>query len=358
MNENSKRFLSALKTMAGIQKRVYWETIITCFKKTFPLDYAENSSDSLRFLRTILDEMSNENAIRLPVNRRHWDSSQEPRLPLWIIIESNLPNRNKEEWWKTFPWHPKLQWASSLERVDQSLGRELKVINTFLKNYDKWGSNNCIPIKERSLLLFKDEKRLDSLFKGQLFKKGRLTLEMLDCFRTWEPFTVEHFSSLNLHRTLIIENKDTYYSVFKICSELKHASPYRHVIYGCGIKIYSTIFGIENLDPKISEIEYFGDIDPKGLEIPCITQKKLIEARFPQRILPALPLYRRAFELIELSKISFKITRERAKKWNDNYLSFLPEPLQSKAKTLFQQSFRIPQEITNYMELSQILKKK
>ncbi len=322
----------------------------------FPLDYAENSSDSLRRLRTLLDELNNNNSIRLPVDRIHWDSSQEPRLPLWIIIKSNLPIQKNDKWWKTFPWHPKLQWASSLKHINQSLGQDLQVINTFLKNYNEWGSNIFIPIKERSLLLFQDEKRLDSLFKGQLFKKGRLTLEMLDCFRTWEPFTVEHYNSQYFHRTLIIENKDTYYSVCRVCSALKQASPYQHIIYGCGIKIYSTIFGIENLDPKISDIEYFGDIDPKGLEIPCVTQRRLINARFPQKIQPALPLYLRAFEIIEQSNLSFKITDEKAKKWKKEYLSFLPEPLQSKANILFKQTTRIPQEILNYMEISKIFK--
>ena len=46
-----------------------------------------------------------------------------------------------------------------------------------------------IPIKERSLEIFGDEKRLDALRTTILFSEGRLTLEQLCCFAVAEPLS-------------------------------------------------------------------------------------------------------------------------------------------------------------------------
>jgi hypothetical protein len=79
--------------------------------------------------------------------------------------------------------------AARLSRVQLD---DLAVINAWLA---RGGPNGTVlPLRERSYDIFDDEKRLDLLVGGVLFRPGRLTLERLGATVVHPPFVAERIS--------------------------------------------------------------------------------------------------------------------------------------------------------------------
>lgn len=71
-----------------------------------------------------------------------------------------------------------------------------------------------MPHRERSLEVFGNEKRLDTLMRTRLFTKRLLTLDLLRCFQAPLPLTAQYVGSPDLNpQLLIVENHATYASV-------------------------------------------------------------------------------------------------------------------------------------------------
>src|SRR5262249_226893 len=125
-----------------------------------------------------------------------------------------------------------------------------------------------VPIKERSLDIFGDEKRLDQLARGSaLFGEGRLTAESLRCFVVPEPLPW----TAGPDRTkplLVIENAATWHSYCRWNSDRKLFSA---VVYGCGNRFVDGAPSLKEIFAALGgprRVLYFGDLDPQGLLIP------------------------------------------------------------------------------------------
>ena len=84
---------------------------------------------------------------------------------------------------REFAWVPELAFLREA-RVNLPFA-ELRQLNDFLVAGGR--DRELVPIKERSLQLFGDEKRLDVLADSALFREGRLTLAQLRCEVVAEP---------------------------------------------------------------------------------------------------------------------------------------------------------------------------
>jgi Uncharacterized protein conserved in bacteria C-term(DUF2220) len=139
-------------------------------------------------------------------------------------------------------------------------------LNDFLKR--DLGECPLVPIKERSLGIFGDEKRLDTLVRGSaLFGEGRLTPEMLHCFIVPEPLPWTPGPD-PAGPILIIENAATWHSYCRWNAERKYFSA---VIYGCGNRFLDGIRSMNDIFSALGgprRVLYFGDLDPQGLFIP------------------------------------------------------------------------------------------
>ena len=260
-----------------------------------------------------------------------------------------IPERKKDvaaEWQKD-PWHEKLAWCKTSSYTDSNMLDKMKIINTFFVNMKD--DEPYIPIKERSILLFGHERMLDDISKSRVFMTGNLTMGMLRCYRTWLPIVHETFEP-SLGRTIIIENRDTFFSFCKACSELS-PSPYKHVIFANGTSIYDSIAGIKEMSLDRDEIEIFCDIDALGMEIPIRLQETITSMGLPLTIHVAEPFYDKAMELYE--HCGYRIPAKKYK-WRESHLKVLPERFQILVKDLYLRSERIPQEIVNYTEIKKI----
>lgn len=165
-----------------------------------------------------------------------------------------------------------IKWASQLaflttEAVTIASEDLLKLNDFFLKQPQ---SPHTIPIKERSLEIFGDEKRLDAMLSMSLFRNGRLDwkadlkCEIISEPLGWKRGPVEAASQ----PIIVIEDAATWHSYCRWNAGHKLFSA---VVYGCGNRF---VDGVRNLADIFAELGgprgvfYFGDLDPQGLLIP------------------------------------------------------------------------------------------
>ncbi len=189
---------------------------------------------------------------------------------------------------REFPWVPALAFLAEARTNIPFV--DLLRLHDFLIS-DR-AALDTIPIKERSLEIFGDEKRLDLMQGCSLFRAGRLDLTRdLRCEIIGVPLAWKRGPAAAAHHPLIvIENAATWHSYCRWNSEHAHFSA---VIYGDGNRFAD---GIRYLADIFSElggtrpIFYFGDLDPQGLLIPQEASARATALGFP-RVEPHLESY-------------------------------------------------------------------
>ncbi len=167
---------------------------------------------------------------------------------------------------REFNWEPALAFLPKI--IPNIPFPELCRLNDFLKGGQN--TRDLVPIKERSLQIFGDEKRLDALLATSLFRPERLELRKdLRCEVVGEPLPWKRGPAEAAEQPLIvIENAATWHSYCRWNGEQKI---FAAVVYGCGNRFLD---GVRYLADVFSElggarrIFYFGDLDPQGLLIP------------------------------------------------------------------------------------------
>ena len=193
-----------------------------------------------------------------------------------------------------------VKWASPLaflasESVTVAPDDLLK-LNKFLLQEPR--TQSVVPIKERSLEIFSDEKRLDALISTSLFRTGRLDwLKDLRCEIIGEPLAWKRGPAEAASKPiLIIENAATWHSYCRWNAERKLFSA---VVYGCGNRFVDGFHFLPDIFRELGglrRILYFGDLDPRGLEIPQEATSKAQNLCLPN-VEPHLWSYRHLLKL-------------------------------------------------------------
>ena len=193
-------------------------------------------------------------------------------------------------------------WASELSFLTTDsvavASADLLKLNDFLLKQPK--SQLIVPIKERSLEIFGDEKRLDALQSTSLFRNGRLNLEHdLQCEIIGEPLGWRRGPmEAAAQPIIVIENAATWQSYCRLNSERKLFSA---VVYGCGNRFADGTRYLADIFAELGgtrRIYYFGDLDPQGLLIPQEASTHTQAVGWPA-VEPHLWSYR---ELLKLGK--------------------------------------------------------
>ena len=173
---------------------------------------------------------------------------------------------------RKFPWAPPLAFLREFH-TNVSFA-ELRQLNDFLqREADACG---LLPIKERSLQIFGDEKRLDALLNTALFRPERLDLGRdLRCEVVGEPLPWKRGpAEAAPHPILVLENAATWHSYCRWNDEQKLFSA---VVYGCGNRFVEGVRYLGDLFEELGgrrRIFYFGDLDPQGLWIPQAASRR------------------------------------------------------------------------------------
>lgn len=283
-------------------------------------------------LRTRLDELAAAGLIRFPAaNGSAWDRVGAPSLPKWVQRPraAILPAIQPE----TIAWLPVMSFARKLRR--RSDIEAASAINQFL--VQNRHALEPVPLRERSLQIFGDEKALDGRCRtGDLFN-GQLSLDAIGAFDPAPPLPYEAIDAAGLP-ILLLENHHTYWS---FSSWNSGARKYSAVVYGAG-------WVISRCGPALAAvmrqtggtgIEYFGDIDPTGIRIALKLATQIENAQLPS-LRPAEDLYSCAFrEGIRraLGRPPSALQLAEAKAW-------LPTLLHAQVEELYAAAQRIPQE--------------
>lgn len=194
------------------------------------------------------------------------------------LFADELPAQNEEHINLTsVEWHPALAFVSSA-RTGVAAADLLKLNAFLLQQPDE---RRSVPIKERSLEIFGDEKRLDALRNTRLFDEGRLSLESLRCFTVTEPLGWSRGPRSN-GPVIVIENAATWDSYCRWNTDQGHFSA---VVYGGGNRFMDSVVRLQDIFAEIGgtrPVLYFGDLDLHGLRIPQIASKRAIQAGLPE----------------------------------------------------------------------------
>lgn len=193
----------------------------------------------------------------------------------------------RHRWWQPRPvvWRPALSWAADA-RLTPSQRGTLEHVNGWLHTAR---DPLVVPMRERSVELFGDEKALDRLLPTGLFGPGRLTLELLRCHRVAPRFITESVGSGSGagDLLLVVENSDTFDSLVRA---LRRSPGHRvgAVGWGAGAAFEGSVRSVDRT--AAAEIRYFGDLDEKGLRTPTHAAALAQREHLPP-VLPAIGLY-------------------------------------------------------------------
>ncbi len=188
---------------------------------------------------------------------------------------------------RAFSWEPELAFVSGA-RLNLAFS-ELRQLNEFFANGGR--ARETVPIKERSLEIFGDEKRLDVLLGGSaLFGDGRLTPERLRFVVVAEPLGWKR-GTLPAGPAIVLENLATWESYGRWDRQTPQFSA---VIYGGGNRFAESVGFLADVFREIGgsrRVLYFGDLDSAGLRIPQRAAVISLRLGLPP-VEPHLPSYR------------------------------------------------------------------
>lgn len=253
----------------------------------------ENLLDDARLVAAT-DRSEAETDIRA-LAKRGWIVLKTVRLKSHLIDRVAIPLAEETRWREAFGFVPpsdeearrisEFPWVPELAFIkDANLNlpfAELVKLNEFLSMGIP--SRPIVPIKERSLEIFGEEKRLDALLVSALFRAGRLDLRAhLRCETVGVPLAWKRGPACAAAQPLIvIENAATWHSY---CRWNETRGCFSAVVYGDGNRFMD---GVEYLADILSEVGaprrvfYFGDLDPQGLRIPQEASKRAQKIGLP-----------------------------------------------------------------------------
>jgi hypothetical protein len=306
-------------------------------------------SDNVRWshLEQWLSILQNQQKISYSNNPQNYDLSAKIPLPYQIKVKIE---RNNEATDNNYVWSPELLPFVDKKGIKQKTEENLIKIDQFLKkNRSKLIE---IPIKERSLQIFGDEKYLDSFIKNR--ENGTELLKILKCFHTYEPIHGKNFVSYLHNSILILENRDTFYGFLK--SQESMSKPYyRGVFYGQGGVILNSFHNIIKYLDESTQVYYFGDIDKGGITIAVNLIKAWREMEPKRQIEIANEYYAKIIDFYQKSGFSILATSKMKPNLplaqiSKESLSIFDSIVSEKIWEIMSKKERIPQEFLNYEE--------
>lgn len=210
-----------------------------------------------------------------------------PPMPIWASELAQI-----EDYW-------------ALPRTTDRIRAAYEALNTRLHSGRR---GMRVPQRERALQIFglhpffqrpdhPAEKLFDTLNARPLFSDRERLLTLLNAFDVDPPLLSKDFRSRDLvknhagyHETgkgstlLVIENSTTYWSISHMLGHIDHRIG--HIAWGSGVTFQRSIGSLTAKD-QISDIIYFGDLDPSGLAFPARAERYVGRLR----VRPAFELY-------------------------------------------------------------------
>lgn len=218
-------------------------------------------------------------------------------------------------------------------------------INEFIKQINERKIEK-ITVNERSYQIYKNEKRLKE--NEEILKKLGITYNDLYAYDTYEPFfyyiNTEYEMKESKNKTiLIIENKDTFWTIVRVVKKLKIENIYM-IIYGEGKKILKSFSFIEEFKINSKDnIYYFGDIDFEGINIYVSLKNKYNKYN--------ISVFTKGYQkILDIEKTPEKISTNQNINQNkiEKFINEFDSKYKDKLIEIFNNKKYIPQEVFNY----------
>lgn len=332
--------LDALISEAGGRRRLDRIAVWRAFRSAHPIE--ATSGDARERLAARLTALAAEDRVVLPAPRGPgWDRSARPPLPEWVRLPAP-PEPPAEFDLLAVPWAPELGFVPSLGRIDRP--SELRALQAFFTSGGR--TRPVVPMRERSVQLFGDEKRLERLVHTPLFGEGRLDLPKLRCFAMAPPLVYEDGPPISRGRpVLVVENHHTWWS---FCRWNNRVGEYASVVYGAGGAFGRDAVAFVAERCRVLDAPhagYFGDLDRDGLVIPWRAAASFAPAH-GLRILPEVRWYRLLLERAEQARLP------TGPALPEEGLEWLPFELRGTVADHFRAGRRLPQELVGTEELA------
>jgi hypothetical protein len=296
-----------------------------------------NDPERSALLLKALQDLAGSEVLTLP-SRASWERIGNPALPLWVTLVRTRQVKEASDFHKV-PWVPELGFWTELKDAQLESAR---LINEFL--LARRGTLTLVPIKERSLQIFGDEKRLDSMRTGESIFSGRLGLVTLGAFVVPPPLPYR-IAPAPGKPILIVENHNSYWSFGEWN---QRALRYSAVVYGAGEAFRSTGAALGVVLHEVAGIgaEYLGDLDPKGVRIP-LDFNRLASSKDP-KVAPALEWYSWL-----LDNGTVRSRPECSSAESQPALDWLGTELGARLATLWKEGVWLPQEGLGFEQLGE-----
>ncbi len=209
-----------------------------------------------------------------PKNEAKWQPYWRGlRLPSAFVYNGiSAPVKTAQE----IAWHPWLAGRIT-GPVTLQVKERLQRLNAYLfrqTERDKPLFPGTLGHRERSLLIFSDEKALDSM-PANGWKHVLLTLADMGAIRRAPPLPYETSGRPDLP-AVIVENSDVYY---RLCQINRDKTRWSLVVYGAGNKVSGQAERVSQLleSEQVTQLLYFGDLDVAGLKIAHQLRCKLLD---------------------------------------------------------------------------------
>lgn len=304
------------------RRRITLENLRRCWLALHPEQLQHPERDKL--LLTALEQHASAGEIILPA-RASYEQRGNPCMPKFVTLQNEMAPAQRENW-ESIAWVPDLGFWTTLTTSELQTA---KAINAWL--IQRRGRFLRVPLRERSLEIFGDEKYLDARVRGNALFAGRLPLSVIGAFTVPHPlpYRAAHAPNCPL---LVVENHHTYWSLSEWNLEAKR---YAAVVYGSGQALGNGAAALEEVLRECggNGTLYFGDLDPRGILIPL-----RFNVGTQLSLEPALDLYCLSLEIGIRRRDLIRVPgdAEAAAQW-------IPE-CAGELAALWNSGYRIPQE--------------
>lgn len=274
----SEAFLQTLRT--GRRKRVALADLRRHWLDANPEQLQHPERDAL--LLAALRGLEAQGNLVLPA-RGSFEQFGNPPMPKFVTVVTQtdvLPLGD----WSGISWLPELGFWTDLATSELVTA---KAINDWLLR--RRGKFLKVPLRERSLEIFGDEKYLDLRVRENSLFSGRLPIASIGAFLVPHPLPYRTADAPG-QPVLVVENHHTYWSLAEWNVQVRR---YAAVVYGAGKAFCSSGLALQEVirECRGNGTLYFGDVDPAGILIPL---------RFNETngalVRPAIDLYRFALD--------------------------------------------------------------
>lgn len=230
----------------------------------------------------VLDDLAQQGRLQLP----RTVFTGDPPLPAWVRRPvADVPVAEPSA---VVVWHEELSWVAELDDaglLGSADRRLLAAVNAWLPRR----RDREVPLRERSLDVFGDEKLLERSLPSLVFAADRLTLAQLRTRHCWPP--VEQVV-LGPDIWLIVENYTTFRSLADRARELGFCG---RIVWGSGTQVGTRLAALADTAPMPSQCWYFGDVDAGGMRSARHAVDRAAALGLPA-LWPATGLYRMLLE--------------------------------------------------------------